>query len=418
MQPAYFRPPRPEHVPIQPIQFPSPPRAQRPPVAVRLAPPIAVRSTRKRRKAGWVAGLAFLILGGIVISGTVFLSSAYPTSMNNILHADGTVLARLPDSLSSSTRKNIQEKLQQFEKSIEQIQQAGGDVQEYQQRLQAEQDSIAHLATQQDYIAFLIQNGKDLGALQNQLAQQNAQQLLNNFQDEATHWGNAHKYHDTYDGKEYYVNISYLSVDGGNGFTYGEGAYMRREVLAGTPQVTQDIDDDYFLHAMLEANYEDATPFNQPHAVDQALLDHFAFQNGQVLIVSLTEQAMRVYRNGHLEKATLVTTGRGHRPTPVGHFQMTNHFYNLYLISSDPPGSPDHYATVVVANAIQFWDNGYYIHSAQWRHEFGPFTQFPHQDSSGDAEANDGSHGCVNAPPAFLSQLDASVTTQTRLIIF
>jgi hypothetical protein len=102
----------------------------------------------------------------------------------------------------------------------------------------------------------------------------------------------------------------------------------------------------------------------------------------------------------------------------VGHFQLTQHFYNLTLTSADAPGSPDYYAPVTVQNAIQFRDNGYYMHSSQWRKDYGPLTQFPHRDSGGDPDASTGSHGCINVAPAILSNLDSTITYQTPLIIF
>ena len=379
------------------------------------------RSTKPARKMVLLICAIALTGASILLTLSIWMSSRSSRIAQMEPRANtGAVSAASAKATApvSSIKARAQHKLEQFAGDIEAIKKAGGDVRAYQQRLEQERTDVAKMATQQDYVAFLIQNGRDLTLLQDDLAQHAPQTLLTQFQKEVQSWGNDHMYHDPYDGKDYALNASYQSVDGRNGHRYGELAYLQEEVDAHNSHTAQDIIDDYFLHAMQEANNEDTAPFQHPHQVDQQLLTYFGAQHAYVLIVSLTEQSIRVYRNGTLEQAFQVTTGRAHRPTPVGHFQLSTHFYHMTLTSYDPPGSPDYYAPVVVANAIQFWNDGYFIHSSQWRNEFGPFTQFPHRDSSGNSDANDGSHGCINVPPTILSRLDASITRQTRMIIF
>jgi hypothetical protein len=339
-------------------------------------------------------------------------------------------------------KDTAQAKIQQFEQVINQVKQNGGEVTNYQQHLDQERAKLATLTKPEDYVALLIRVGTDLSTLQkdrpgNKTATpiigsdgnangqtvaartgNTAQNMLSNYLVDTKQWGDTHKYHDPYDSKNYYLNSSYLVMDGGNDYLYGYGSYMQEAVNKGETDAEQRIEDGYFLHAMLEANYIDETPYNQPHQVDQTLLNYFGATQDHVLLISLTEQAMRIYRNGKLEEAVLVTTGRQHRPTPPGFFQATTHLYNIPFQSGDTPGSPDYYATVMVQNAIQFWDNGYYFHSASWRKDFGPFTNQPHQDSGGNAEANSGSHGCINVPPETLKRLDPTITNATKVIIF
>jgi L,D-transpeptidase catalytic domain len=375
-----------------------------------------------RRKSRFIALLAFLVsisiigfLGGyyMLMSGSQDARSQKLASFINI-PGQGT---ESPSNLAA-LKGVAQARIDQLAADVDKIKRTGGDVTVDMQKLEQDRAKLSAVASSKDGVALLIQIGSNLTALQGDLAGNNASTLLSNFQQEAQQWGDAHKYHDAYDGKGYYLNSSYLNMDGHNGIQYGEGAYMSEEVNDGNPQASQDIKDDYFLLSMLEANYEDKTPYNQPHQVDQALLNYFGDQHTRVLIVSLTEQALRIYNNGQLEQSFQVTTGREYRPTPVGHFQLTQHFYNYTLTSYDPPSSPDYYPPVVVQNAIQFWNNGYLIHSSSWRKDYGPFTQFPHRDSGGDPQASVGSHGCINVPPDILSKLDPTITYQTPLIIF
>lgn len=353
-----------------------------------------------------VVGVYFMVL-----PGSPFVHSSTPSVVSH-------TLAKSSSTNSSALQVVAQAKLQQFKTSIDQLKRQGKNVISSQLLLEQERTKLETLRKPEDYVSFLIRVGGDLTNLQGDLANNNPQAMLANYLNAAKQWGNAHKYHDTYDGKDYYLDSSYLAMDGGNGHRYGYGSYMQDAIKAGEADSRQRIEEGYFLHSMLEANSIDATPYNQPHLVDQQLLKHFGLTQSHVLLVSLAEQAMRVYNNGKLEDATLVTTGRYNRPTPPGLFQTTAHLYNALFQSSDPPTSPDYYPPVTIQLTIQFGEDGYYLHTAQWRHDFGPFTQFPHQDSSGNTEANNGSHGCVNVPVDALARLDPTITQDTRVIIF
>lgn len=370
--------------------------------------------------------LVFLVCLGIFISLVQFsplasLLGGSQTQATPIGHSSTSSIFQVvqrPSEVNDQMRAMGQEKIHAFESALGHIQRTSKDVAHYQAQLQHYRTQLAALSTRRDYIAFLIQIGSDLASMQQDLADNQPQPMLNQFKTEAQDWGKAHLYHDPFDKKDYYLNSSYLSMDGHNGYFYGESAYLNDEIRANSPQVMQDIKDDYFLHAMLEANYEDTTSYNQPHQVDQNLLAYYSLQNADVLLVSLTEQSMRIYHDGTLKQSLLLTTGRVYRPTPVGHFHMSTHYENLTLTSYDAPSSPDYYTPVVVRDAVQFWDNGYLIHSSQWRKDYGPMTQFPHNDSGGDPEASVGSHGCINVAPSILRTLAPTITTQTHLIIF
>ena len=57
--------------------------------------------------------------------------------------------------------------------------------------------------------------------------------------------------------------------------------------------------------------------------------------------------------------------------------------------------SPFWYAPTPITYGIAYAPNGFFIHDAWWRSEFGPDTNLPHWDP---AAFNGGSHGCINLP--------------------
>ncbi len=141
------------------------------------------------------------------------------------------------------------------------------------------------------------------------------------------------------------------------------------------------------------------TPHSQPHATDLLLINTAYHLTGKVIVVSLREQTLRAYDNGQMVWWSYVTTG-AYRPTeqlpswPGLHYAMYK-LYHTEFTSPDPPGSPDYYAPTPINYAIAYAPNGYFLHDAWWRAEFGPDTNLPHWDP---AAFSGGSHGCVNLP--------------------
>ena len=105
---------------------------------------------------------------------------------------------------------------------------------------------------------------------------------------------------------------------------------------------------------------------------------------------------MRVYDHSKLIKAFQVTTGQPNKPTPPGSWWVESHQKNITFKSDDPKTSPYWYPDTPIHYAMQYHSNGYFIHDSWWRAEYGPNTQFPHQDTTGDTAADVGSHGCIN----------------------
>jgi lipoprotein-anchoring transpeptidase ErfK/SrfK len=83
-----------------------------------------------------------------------------------------------------------------------------------------------------------------------------------------------------------------------------------------------------------------------------------------------------------------------------------------------PPSDPSWYPNTPINYAMQYHSDGYYIHDSWWRVEYGPYTQFPHQDVTGDTGADLGTHGCVNMAKADAQWVYNFATLFTAIIIY
>jgi hypothetical protein len=168
------------------------------------------------------------------------------------------------------------------------------------------------------------------------------------------------------------------------------------------------------LRSMI-ANLSDATPADQAHAADLALMSYYQIAGGKAIVVSLREQVARLYDNGQLVMWTYVTTGRPKRPTPPGLWHVLDRQQNVTFVSSDPPGSPLWYAPTTVRFALLFHEGGFFLHDAWWRSTFGPGTNLPHDDPGAD---NDGSHGCINTPLQPMGLIFDWATLGTPIVVY
>lgn len=172
------------------------------------------------------------------------------------------------------------------------------------------------------------------------------------------------------------------------------------------------------LRALMD-NLKDTTPHSQPHASDLWLINTAYHLTGKVIVVSLREQTLRAYDNGQMVWWTYVTTGayRTNEQLPSWpglHYAMYK-LYHTEFTSPDPPGSPDYYAPTPINYAIAYEINGFFLHDAWWRSEFGPDTNLPHWDP---AAFNGGSHGCVNLPENNMAYLYNWTPIGTPIVIY
>ena len=123
----------------------------------------------------------------------------------------------------------------------------------------------------------------------------------------------------------------------------------------------------------------------------------------KVIIVSLTQQRLWAYQDGHVMMTSLVTTGNINCcKTPPGLYTVLASFHPFTFRSPAPVGTFYYYPPSPVTYALLFQTRGFYIHDAPWRTVFGPGTNTV-PGIPGSPET--GSHGCVNTPLAMAAFL-------------
>lgn len=292
-------------------------------------------------------------------------------------------------------------RLNEMQTQIGQLKTYGIDIHSFQERLNADQVMMEQAKTVFDDLLFLKQIDADIAAMHDELVQGEARYLVQQFRQEVAAWAKAHPYYDRYDGRTYALNSGYMQA--------GIGATLDRDLASAETSVDFEVMVDEAQNAlfnlrMFESDYNDATPYNQAHKTDLAMLNHYKLQDKMVLMVSLVEQVMRVYQNGKLLRSFYITTGRAERPSLPGVWGMLDRKSPIIFKSGDPKGSPYWFPDTPIKYAMLYHWGGFFVHDAPWRATFGPGTQFPHQDAGGNTSYNfDGSHGCIN-----LSENDAA----------
>ncbi|MGZ3629143.1 MAG: L,D-transpeptidase, partial [Ktedonobacteraceae bacterium] len=307
--------------------------------------------------------------------------------------------------------------LSQFKSQLALLKTYGMDASPYQPLYNADQAVLKKTSTITGFLAISQKIDTDIASMHDDLVQGASHYLVNALDHEANTWGNAHAYHDKFDGKNYILTAGYTLP--------GIGYWLNRELgwtyLPSDYQAVVDEENNEFFNLhMLEQDYSDRTPYNQVHATDMLMMQHYpSLQHGMVLMVSQVEQAMRVYLNGKLIRSFQVTTGRVERPALPGVWTVQDRKSPDQFKSSDPPGSPYWYPPTPIHYAILYHWGGFFVHDAWWRVNFGPGTQFPHYDVGGDESfAGNGSHGCVNMQENDAAWVYANTDWNTQIAMY
>lgn len=122
--------------------------------------------------------------------------------------------------------------------------------------------------------------------------------------------------------------------------------------------------------------------------------------NGNYVEVDLSRQHVWVYKDGVCVVSTPIVSGSvaGDMETPNGVYSIRSKSKGTTLVG---PG----YATYV-----SYWMpffQGYGLHDATWRSKFG-----------GDEYLYNGSHGCVNMPPAAAAQTYDNIEVGTKVVLY
>jgi hypothetical protein len=306
--------------------------------------------------------------------------------------------------------------LDDFANQIQQLKTYGIDPTPYQKKLDADRSMLQGPLNLSSYISFSQRVNTDVASIHSALLQGQAHYLVNQFHQEVNNWGNAHLYHDSYDGQNYSLVAGY--GDNGIGSDLDSALSSASSDDDYQSVITLANNDLFNLH-LLEADYQDQTPYDQTHQTDIQALQHYDLMHGQVIVVSLVNQALRLYQDGKLVRGFQVTTGREELPSLPGIWTVLARLSPTVFKSPDPPGSPYWYPDTPINYAIEYHDGGYFIHDSWWRVNYGPGTQFPHYDTGGDEQfANSGSHGCINLPESDAGWLYNNTSWSTSIIVY
>lgn len=306
-------------------------------------------------------------------------------------------------------------KLSEFQQQLQLMKTYGLNPAPYQKLYDADKAAMSSAKTIQDYLAFSKRIDGDMAKMHNQLVQGAANYLIGALDRQANDWGNAHLFHDKFDGHTYILDSGYTM----NGIGY----WLQVELYwAYTPSdfqsVVTDENNELYSLQMLEQDYYDKAPYNQPHTTDLQLMQHYHV-SGQVIVVSMVEQTLRLYQNGKLVRSFYVTTGRYELPSLPGLWTVQARQSPTVFKASEPKSSPYWYPPTPINYAINYHWGGYFIHDAWWRVNFGPGTQFPHYDVGGDESfAGNGSHGCINMQENDAAWLYANTSYNTQIIVY
>lgn len=307
-------------------------------------------------------------------------------------------------------------KLNEFQDQINQLKTYGMDPSAYTKLYNNDKAAMDKASTMSQYLSVSNKIDKDMASMQDDLVQGESWYLIKELDKEAQAWGNAHKYHDKYDGHNYIVDSGY-TMD-------GIGYWLQREngwsvTTADYQSVVDDDENEFFNFQMFQQEYADTTPYNKVHQADLEMMQHYpSLKHGTVIMVSMAGQALRFYDNGKLVTSFLVTTGRWERPTLPGVWTTQNRQSPTEFKSSDPPSSPYYYAPTHINYAILYHWGGFFVHDSWWRNDYGPGTQFPHNDSSGNVSSSNGSHGCVNVREDQAAWLYGHTDWNTQIVIY
>src|SRR5579875_1944624 len=313
-------------------------------------------------------------------------------------------------------------KLRQFSADIQQLKTYGQSTTSFQQKLNNDQQALNAAQSINDYLKVSAQIDRDIASLQYSLIVGQANYLLKQFHSAVTAWGNTHQYHDSYDGNTYNLDYEYdeqgIGSDADSAVQYAQSTGAVSDYQAAIDLIQNDM---VSLQAM-EADYNDNTPWNQPHKTDIELMQHYGVygpNSGQVLVVSLVEQVLRYYDNGKLVRSFQIVSGQYEKPSPPGFWSIFLKESPTVFKSSEPPGSAFWYPDTNIKYAMEYHEGGYFFHDAWWRCTFGPGTNFPHADACGTTAFNgNGSHGCINMNSSDIAWLFSLNSSGASVILY
>ena len=347
-----------------------------------------------------------------------FNSATQPQDFSRLIDLINTQMSETTTVSTVAIPYVGQIKLNQFRADIQLIKQYNGtDVSKYEKELQNDQQALDNAKTVSDFLHVSAQIDADIASIQFPLTQAQANYLLQQFHQEVRSWGQSHQYHDKYNGQSYPLDYEYDEQGIGSDADY---AVQSAQTLDDYQSAIDLINNDMLHLHMMEQDYNDNTPYNQPHQEDLTLMNHYGVTNaGEVFVVSLLEQTLRYYQNGKLVRSFYITSGQYAKPSPPGFWYVFVRESPTVFKSSEPKGSAFWYPNTNINFAMEYHSGGYFFHDSWWRANYGPGTNFPHYDASGDVSFSyDGSHGCINMQEQQAGWLYHNSTYNAQVILY
>ncbi|GCE48307.1 L,D-transpeptidase [Thermosporothrix hazakensis] len=368
------------------------------------------------------------LVGGIHLSLLALLSACSPERAQGNQPPSETKTTPTP-TISPGLTKQGEEQLALFQKRLEWLTKAKKDNSTYKQQYEADRQALQSAKTDSAYQKALNTLKKHLDDCEMPALQAEIIVRRDQLQQEVEQWGKENYYQNPSSGIKYALGFEYgvegavwqinQGLEGNKTLQDGIWYFVPGEVtLEAYRQMVKDL-DMYELHFQyMKQNRKDTTPYDQPHEVDLQMMKRYGKMNERVIVVSLAEQVMRAYENGVLKKAMYTTTGRPEFPAVPGKWHVLTKKSPDLFTSSAPPGSPMAYPPTHLNYTVRYCYPEYYLHDSDWRLDYGPGTQFPHVDSSGNESASTGSHGCINFPVAEMSWIYEFTDINTCILVY
>lgn len=354
-------------------------------------------------------GFQTWLLAGILLSSVLLLSAC-----NSVSGTNSSSLFSSP-AIGSTLKNQGDTQLQTFQQWITLMKGSGADVKQYQQQYDADQQTLQEATSSESYQKALNKLNTHIQDIKIPALQAEDKMLQKELSDQVADWEKQHPYYNAYDKTTYHLGYEYgnIGIE-----SWAQDDLDNAKTLADYQQAIENLKMYLYNFQTMKTNSGDKTPYNQVHQNDLQLIKHYGIENSKVVVVSLYEQAMRIYENGKLVKSFLVTTGRPDRPTPPGVWWVEGKQAPTVFKSGVPEGSPDYYPDTPINYAMQYHSSGYFIHDSWWRADYDPGTNFPHADSSGDSFSSQGSHGCVNLSKVNAGWVYDFVDLYTKIVIY
>jgi hypothetical protein len=368
------------------------------------------RSFRRRVYMASLSGLFFCFFLLSACSGATSQSSTSSNTNNNSTPPPTPTIG-----LTLQNEGSVE--LQTFQQWITLMQQYHSDATTYQQQYSSDQQALGSASSAGAYNSALQTLHSHVAAIRIPAMKAESMFLFQELQQDVANFGKQHTYHDVYNNTTYPLGYQY-GPTGATGPLWLQGELSAAQTLDDYQQAVEDLNMDLTNFQAMVKDFGDQTPYNQVHQTDLQLMRHFGFMHSKVVVVSIVEQAMRVYDNGQLVKAFQVTTGQPDLPTPPGTWWVEGKKSPTEFKADVPQSSPNWYPPTPINYAMQFHSNGYFLHDSWWRSEYGPGTNFPHLDPGGTQYSIHGSHGCVNLSKDDAGWLYGFVQLYTHIVIY